>query len=116
MRRVESGKVRVAAAATPPTATTASPPPTTATPKASDIRDDLKRIHGIDAAIEKALNSIGIRSYLQIGEWRMSDIDRVSVRLGFRGRVERENWIEQAQVLSRDGETAFSRRYDRGST
>jgi hypothetical protein len=29
------------------------------------------------------------------------------------GRIGRENWIEQSQILSRGGDTAFSRDYDR---
>ena len=34
-------------------------------------------------------------------------------QLGAAGRIGRENWIEQAQILSRGGDTAFSRDYDR---
>ena len=34
-------------------------------------------------------------------------------QLGATGRIGRENWIEQAQILSRGGDTAFSRDYDR---
>jgi len=38
----------------------------------------------------------------------------VSEKLNFKGRIERENWIEQARILSSGGQTEFSQRYDRG--
>ena len=76
--------------------------------------DDLKRIRGIGVLIEKRLNSVGIVSYGQIADWTTDDIDRVSATLDFKGRIERENWVEQARILSAGGQTEFSRRVDRG--
>ena len=76
--------------------------------------DDLKRIRGIGVLIEKRLNSVGIVSYSQIADWTTEDIDRVSASLDFKGRIERENWVEQARILSAGGQTEFSRRVDRG--
>jgi hypothetical protein len=32
----------------------------------------------------------------------------------FKGRIERENWIEQARILASGGQTDFSRRFERG--
>ena len=79
-----------------------------------DPSDDLKRIRGIGVLIEKRLNAIGINRYEQIANWASSDIDRVSQSLEFRGRIERESWVEQARILSSGGQTEFSRRFDRG--
>jgi predicted flap endonuclease-1-like 5' DNA nuclease len=76
--------------------------------------DDLKRIRGVGVLIEKKLNSMGIATYDQIANWTGSDIDRVSQVLDFKGRIERENWVEQARILSSGGQTEFSRRVDRG--
>jgi predicted flap endonuclease-1-like 5' DNA nuclease len=76
--------------------------------------DDLKRIRGVGVLIEKKLNSMGITSYDQIANWASADIDKVSQVLDFRGRIERENWVEQARILSSGGQTEFSRRVDRG--
>ena len=76
--------------------------------------DDLKRIRGIGVLIEKRLNSVGIVSYGQIADWTTEEIDRVSASLDFKGRIERENWVEQARILSAGGQTEFSRRVDRG--
>jgi predicted flap endonuclease-1-like 5' DNA nuclease len=77
-------------------------------------RDDLKRIRGIGVLIENRLNAMGIVSYEQIANWTAQDIDRVSQSLDFKGRIERENWVEQARILASGGATEFSRRVDRG--
>ena len=76
--------------------------------------DDLKRIRGIGVLIEKKLNSMGVAGYEQIANWTAADIDRISQSLDFKGRIERENWIEQARILASGGATDFSRRVDRG--
>jgi predicted flap endonuclease-1-like 5' DNA nuclease len=76
--------------------------------------EDLKRIRGIGVLIEKKLNSMGVVSYEQIANWSAQDIDRVSQSLDFKGRIERENWVEQARILASGGATEFSRRVDRG--
>lgn len=76
--------------------------------------DDLKRIRGIGVLIEKKLNSMGITGYDAIANWTAGDIDRVSQSLDFKGRIERENWVEQARILASGGATEFSRRVDRG--
>jgi predicted flap endonuclease-1-like 5' DNA nuclease len=76
--------------------------------------DDLKRIRGIGVLIEKRLNAMGVASYESIANWTADDIERVSRSLDFKGRIERENWVEQARILSAGGHTEFSRRVDRG--
>jgi predicted flap endonuclease-1-like 5' DNA nuclease len=72
--------------------------------------DDLKRIRGIGVLIEKKLNSLGIVCYEQIANWTGADIERISRLLDFKGRIEREAWIEQARILATGGQTEFSRR------
>jgi predicted flap endonuclease-1-like 5' DNA nuclease len=72
--------------------------------------DDLKRIRGIGVLIEKKLNSLGITHYEQVANWTGADIERISRILDFKGRIERENWIEQARILGTGGQTEFSRR------
>jgi predicted flap endonuclease-1-like 5' DNA nuclease len=80
----------------------------------SSEADDLKRIRGIGVLIEKKLNSMKITSYDQIANWSRADVERVSQVLDFKGRIERENWIEQARILASGGQTEFARRVDRG--
>jgi len=78
----------------------------------SDV-DDLKRIRGIGVLIEKKLNSLGITHYEQVANWTGADIERISRILDFKGRIEREHWIEQARILATGGQTEFSRRNER---
>jgi predicted flap endonuclease-1-like 5' DNA nuclease len=80
----------------------------------SGLPQDLKRIRGIGVLIEKRLNAMQIATYEQIANWTAQDIERVSRVLDFKGRIERENWVEQARILASGGATEFSRRVDRG--
>jgi predicted flap endonuclease-1-like 5' DNA nuclease len=80
----------------------------------SGPRDDLKRIRGIGVLIENRLNAMGVTAYEQIANWTAADIERVSQSLDFKGRIERENWVEQARILASGGATEFSRRVDKG--
>ena len=79
------------------------------------VPNDLKRVRGIGLLIEKKLISLGVTTYEQIANWTAADIDRVSQVLDFKGRIERENWVEQARILASGGQTEFSRRVDRGA-
>ncbi len=74
--------------------------------------DDLKRIRGVGSLIERKLVSLGITSYEQIANWSAAEIDRISQILDFKGRIERENWVEQARILASGGQTEFSRRLE----
>ena len=77
--------------------------------------DDLKRIRGVGVLIEKRLNALGVDDLQRhVANWTSGDIDRISQTLDFKGRIERENWVEQARILSSGGHTEFSRRVDRG--
>ena len=91
-----------------------SAPPRRARCCARPPLDDLKRIRGIGVLIEKKLNQMGVVAYEQIANWTAEDVDRVSQSLDFKGRIERENWVEQARILASGGATEFSRRVDRG--
>src|SRR5262245_21701946 len=82
-------------------------------PTAPPARDKLQRISGIDAEIEKLLFAQSVSRYSQIALWAPADVARIDALVGGNGRIARENWIEQAQILSRGGDTAFSRDYDR---
>lgn len=87
-------------------------------PQAFDISsgkpDDLKRIKGIGPKNEQALNALGIYTFAQISEWTPSNISWVEGYLSFPGRIEREDWINQAKLLAAGAETEFSKRVDAG--
>ncbi len=76
--------------------------------------DDLKRIRGIGVLIEKKLNALGIMSYEQIANWTGADLKHYGQYVEPHGRIERENWIEQARILASGGQTDYARRFDRG--
>ena len=61
--------------------------------------DDLKKISGVGEELEKRLNALGIRTYGQIAAFSDGDIARVDEVLSFKGRIEREDWVEQAKAL-----------------
>ena len=68
-------------------------------PPGSPSSDDLTRIKGIGGVIESKLNALGITSYLQIANFTEADITRVNRVLDFKGRIQRERWVEQAHEL-----------------
>ncbi len=77
--------------------------------------DNLKEIKGIGPKLEKACNSIGVYHFDQIANWSDDEVAWVNANLvGFKGRVTRDNWVEQAKILAAGGETEFSQRVDSG--
>lgn len=102
------------AASAPVVAPAEAQPPRPMSAASQGPSDDLKRIRGVGVLIEKRLNAMGISRYDQIANWTSGDIDRVSQMLEFKGRIEREGWVEQARILLNGGHTEFSRRVDRG--
>jgi len=66
--------------------------------------DDLKKILGIGSVLEEKLNELGVYHYSQIGEFSDDDIANVNTHLNFPGRIERDEWIVQAQDLMQGGE------------
>lgn len=76
--------------------------------------DDLKRIKGIGAVNEKALNELGIYQFSQIADWSSDNVKWVETFLAFPGRIGREDWIEQSKTLAQGGTTAFANKVDNG--
>lgn len=73
--------------------------------------DDLKRIRGIGAGLEKILHRLGVYYFWQVAEWDHSDIRFVDAHLEiFKGRIERDQWVEQAEGLA--AEPGSARRPD----
>ena len=103
-------------AAAPPVARIAdapvAPPPPPAPPRR--VIDDLKKISGIGRVNEGKLNELGITSFAQIAAWAPEDEARIGNILAFEGRIEREEWVRQAKILARGGDTEFSQRVERG--
>jgi predicted flap endonuclease-1-like 5' DNA nuclease len=89
-----------------------APPPPPAPPRRGI--DDLKKISGIGRVNEAKLNSLGVTSFTQIAAWTPEEEARFGDLLAFEGRIEREEWVRQAKILARGGETEFSQRVERG--
>ena len=63
--------------------------------------DDLKKLSGVGPALEKKLNAAGITSYAQIAAWTDADVAAIDEQLSFKGKIEREGWIDQAKELAK---------------
>ena len=65
-------------------------------------RDDLTRIRGIDGDTELRLNESGFSSFRDLARLSRSDEAALEGKLGLApGRIERENWRDQAALLAR---------------
>ncbi|WP_298975032.1 50S ribosomal protein L21 [uncultured Roseobacter sp.] len=82
----------------------ADAPKAKAAPKAAKAdagADDLKKLSGVGPALEKKLIEGGVTSFAQIAAWTEEDVAAMDEKLSFKGRIEREGWIEQAKELAK---------------
>jgi large subunit ribosomal protein L21 len=93
-----SAKAAAPKAAAPKKAAAAEAAPLAA-PVASATADDISLIAGIGPKILKGLNDLGVTSFAQIASWTDADVERIETELKQKGRVAREEWIEQAKEL-----------------
>ena len=73
--------------------------PKKAAKKADAAGDDLKQLSGVGPALEKKLHEAGVTTFAQIAAWTEADIADMDEKLSFKGRIEREGWVEQAKEL-----------------
>lgn len=77
--------------------------------------DDLKQIKGVGPKLEELCHGLGFYHFDQIAGWSAAEVAWVDENLkGFKGRVSRDNWVEQAKTLAAGGETEFSKRVAHG--
>ncbi|MEQ8301456.1 MAG: hypothetical protein RH945_13025 [Hyphomonas sp.] len=113
-----------AARTIPTTERRASPPVTPAPPPSRDIdpinaarreddeanllveaafgdADELERINGVGPMLCELLHEIGVFYFWQVAEWSAKDVDWVDEKLmHFKGRIQRDKWVSQAQQLA----------------
>lgn len=94
-----TGAAAVAAPAEKPAAKKAAAPKADE-PAAAAGADDLKKLSGVGPALEKKLIAGGVTSFAQIAAWTEADIAEFDEKLSFKGRIEREGWVEQAKDLA----------------
>ncbi|MEE4155041.1 MAG: hypothetical protein V2I27_12850 [Erythrobacter sp.] len=74
--------------------------------------DDLTRIKGVGPKLVAVLAELGITRFEQIAHWNAADIERVDAQLGrFRGRIERDQWVEQAKLLMQGDKSEFEAKF-----
>ena len=76
---------------------------------AAEPADDLTRISGIGPRLQASLNADGITRLAQIARLTVKQAAALDARLGLRGRVARQGWIEQARALTQAQERPQAR-------
>lgn len=77
--------------------------------------DNLKEIKGVGPKMEKMLNEMGVYHFDQVAGWSAQEVAWVDANLkGFKGRVSRDGWVEQAKILAAGGDTEFSKKVEKG--
>jgi large subunit ribosomal protein L19 len=61
--------------------------------------DDLTKIKGVSADLAGRLSTIGVIKYEQIANFSDDDIANVDETLSLDGRIEKDDWVRQAQAL-----------------
>lgn len=88
------------------------PAPEPAPAPAGSSGDDLTRIKGLGPKIAALLGEFGITSFAQIAAWTPEQIERIDAKLGrFSGRIVRDQWVEQAKLLSAGDEVEFTSKF-----
>ena len=68
------------------------------------VADDLKVIKGIGPRLEEMLHRLGVYHFDQIAGWHVAEIAWLDDNLeGFKGRVSRDHWVDQARILAAGG-------------
>lgn len=64
-------------------------------------KDNFGQIKGIGPAVESSLNGLGIYHFDQIADWDQKAVVWIENHFGFKGRIARERWQDQARDLVR---------------
>lgn len=74
--------------------------------------DDLRKIKGIGPKLNALLTELGVSRYDQIAGWGEREIAEVDPYLGaFKGRIVRDNWVDQAGYLAKNDIAGFEAKY-----
>ena len=93
----------------PPPAPAAAPAPA---PAEASVPDDLLLLKGVGPKLKALLAEQGITRFAQIAAWTPADLAAIDPKLGtFKGRPERDNWIDQAQYLAKGDIAGFEAKY-----
>lgn len=73
-----------------------------ASSKKAEGGDDLTRISGVGPVIVKKLHAQGVTTFAQIAAWTPEDVAAMDDVLNFKGRIDRDNWLEQAAGFAKE--------------
>ncbi|MGY6552245.1 MAG: helix-hairpin-helix domain-containing protein [Erythrobacter sp.] len=89
-----------------------SPAPEPAPTSGPAAGDDLTRIKGLGPKLAALLAEQGITTFTQIAAMNQADIERLDAQLGrFKGRITRDQWVAQAQLLAAGDEAGFAAKF-----
>lgn len=78
----------------------------------SEPSDELERLKGVGPKLAAMLRAHGLTRYEQIAKLTDSEVERLDADLGaFRGRLQRDRVIEQADYLARGDNAGFEERF-----
>lgn len=79
--------------------------------------DNLMQLKGVGPRLAKTLYDMGIGHFSTIAAWNHDDIRRIDAVLGpFAGRIERDEWVEQARYLAANDFEGFAKRFGKLGT
>ena len=74
--------------------------------------DDFQRMKGVGPKFADALHARGFLRFEQLAGMSAEEVERLDSQLGaFRGRIQRDRIVEQAQYLARGDEDGFERNF-----
>jgi len=110
-----AAKAKPAKATTPKASSGSGRKPRTLKAPRKAGADDLKMIKGVGPKLEGLLNDMGIYHFDQVAKWGDAEVAWADQNLvGFKGRVSRDSWVDQAKLLAEGKETEFSSRVKKG--
>jgi len=104
--KAPKAKAEKAKAQAAPKAKAAKPAPV------SSIPENLELIKGLGPKVNTLLKGLGVTSFAQVASWTAADVSEIDAQLGaFAGRITRDNWIDQAQLLAAGDVAGFEQKY-----
>lgn len=67
-------------------------------PEATDGADNLTELKGLGPKAAEKLNALGVTRFAQIANWSDEDVARIDEAIAGRGRIDREEWVNQAKA------------------
>lgn len=70
------------------------------------LGDDLTRLVGVGPKLAASLAELGVTTFGQIAAWTPEQLAEIDLKLGLKGRAERDAWIAQARRFAAGAEAA----------